>query len=67
MKTLKLTLHNDKPIVLNMDKMVHAMTIRDEDGEQPQEHTRILFEGETEIDVKEGLDDVNQKVWELKD
>jgi len=68
MKTLKLTLHNEKPIVLNMDKFIHAMTIRDEAEEgETQEHTRLLFEGEQEIDVKESLEDVSTKVWELKE
>tara|TARA_B100000287_G_C20409680_1_gene693036 strand:+ start:310 stop:501 length:192 start_codon:yes stop_codon:yes gene_type:complete len=63
MKSLKLTLHNDKIIVLNMEKFLHAMTTRDE--ESSSEYTRILLEGDMEIDVKEPLDEISSKVWEL--
>ena len=63
MKSLKLTLHNDRVIVVNMEKFLHAMTTKDE--ESKKEFTRILLEGDMEIDVQEPLEEISTKVWEL--
>ena len=60
MKVVELLLHNDRPVLLNMDKFLYAMT--NADTQTDVEFTRITLEGGVEIDVQEKMHELSDKL-----
>jgi len=57
---LKLTLHDDRVIAVNLDKVVHVTVTQDD--ETGAEYSRILMEEGQTVDVTESLDTIVEKV-----
>ena len=60
MKALELLLYNDRPVVVNMDKFMYAMTQQNPDTDE--EFTRVTLEGGVEIDVQEKMGEFTSKL-----
>jgi len=60
MKLIKLTLHNDNKIVVNVNKLVHSMSTQDD--ETGNEYTRLMLDVQhdemRQVDVTESLDEI---------
>ena len=63
MKAIKLILHNDREVVVNLDKVVYASPIQVE--ETGQELLRVMFDDGREIDVVNKLHDFNEKIAQV--
>ena len=61
---LKLTLHDGRVVALNWNKIVHIIVTQDD--ESGAEYSRILLEGEQNVDVVESLEDVTKAIAALK-
>lgn len=57
---LKLTLHDDRVIAVNLNKVVHVTVTQDD--ETGAEYSRILMEEGQTVDVTESLDTIVEKV-----
>ena len=57
---LKLTLHDDRVIAVNLNKVVHVTVTQD--YETGSEYSRILMEEVQTVDVTESLDTIVEKV-----
>ena len=57
---LKLTLHDDRVIAVNLNKVVHVTVTQDD--ETGAEYYRILMEEGQTVDVTESLDTIVEKV-----
>tara|TARA_Y100000817_G_C16632690_1_gene444738 strand:+ start:290 stop:478 length:189 start_codon:yes stop_codon:yes gene_type:complete len=57
---LKLTLHDDRVIAVNLNKVVHVTVTQDD--ETGAEYSRILMEEGQTVDVTESLDSIVEKV-----
>ena len=53
---LKLTLHDDRVIALNTDKIIHVTVTQDD--ETGATYARVLLEQEQTVDVAESLDHI---------
>ena len=53
---LKLTLHDDRVIALNTDKIIHVTVTQDD--ETGATYSRVLLEQEQTVDVAESLDHI---------
>ena len=60
MRTLELLLYNDRPVVVNMDKFMYAMTQHNPDTDE--EFTRVTLEGGVDIDVQEKMHELTAKL-----
>ena len=57
---LKLTLHDDRVIAVNLNKVIHVTVTQDD--ETGAEYSRILMEEGQTVDVTESLDTIVEKV-----
>ena len=59
-RVVELLLHNDRPVLVNLDKFLYAMT--NADPQTDVEFTRLTLEGGVEVDVQEKMHEVADKL-----